>query len=199
VLETACEQAASWQRRFDVPLRMLVNVSGCQLANPLFPAEVGSVAGASGMLLGTLGLEVTESVLIDEAGASMTVLSDLGSRGVQLVLDDFGTGYSSLSYLRHFPLDGVKVDRSFTDGLGSSPQDAAIMKAIVEMCRVLGLAVIAEGVESEGQLEGLRELGCELAQGYLLCRPLPAEEIDDFLAARLSEAVAEKVSASVSL
>jgi EAL domain-containing protein (putative c-di-GMP-specific phosphodiesterase class I) len=199
VLETACEQAVCWQRRFDVPLRMLVNVSGCQLANPLFPAEVASVAAASGMLPGTLGLEVTESVLIDEAGASMTVLSDLGSRGVRLVLDDFGTGYSSLSYLRHFPLDGVKVDRSFTDGLGSSPQDAAIMKAIVEMCRVLGLAVIAEGVESEGQLEGLRQLGCELAQGYLLCRPLPAEEIGDFLAARLSEAVAEKVPASGSL
>jgi EAL domain-containing protein (putative c-di-GMP-specific phosphodiesterase class I) len=103
------------------------------------------------------------------------------------VLDDFGTGYSSLSYLRRFPLDGVKVDRSFTDGLGSSPQDVAIMKAIVEMCRVLGLAVIAEGIESETQLQQLRTLGCEQVQGYLVCRPLPADEISEFLERRFTQ------------
>jgi diguanylate cyclase (GGDEF)-like protein len=181
VLEAACEQGASWQRLHDPGLQMFVNVSGCQLANPLFPSEVAEIASRSGMLPGTLGLEVTESVLVDETAASMAVLSNLGARGVRLVLDDFGTGYSSLSYLRRFPLDGVKVDRSFTDGLGSSRQDAAIMKAIVEMCRVLGLAVIAEGVESEPQLQQLRRLGCEQVQGYLLCRPLPADEIGEFL------------------
>jgi diguanylate cyclase (GGDEF)-like protein len=185
VLETACEQAASWQRRFRLPLRIFVNVSGCQLNNPLFPLEVADIEAASGMLRGTLGLEVTESVLIDEAGASMTALSDLHSRGLRLVLDDFGTGYSSLSYLKRVPLDGVKVDRSFTDGLDGSPQDAAIMKAIVEMCGVLDLTVIAEGVESEGQLQQLRALGCEQAQGYLLCHPQPAEEIGEFLAEAL--------------
>jgi diguanylate cyclase (GGDEF)-like protein len=186
VLEAACEQGASWQRRYDPRLQMFVNVSGCQLANPLFPAEVADIASRSGMLPGTLGLEVTESVLVDETAASMTVLGNLEARGLRLVLDDFGTGYSSLSYLRRFPLDGVKVDRSFTDGLGSSRQDAAIMKAIVEMCRVLGLAVIAEGVESESQLQQLRDLGCEQVQGYLLCRPLPADEIREFLDRRFA-------------
>jgi diguanylate cyclase (GGDEF)-like protein len=186
VLEAACEQGAAWQRLHDPDLQMFVNVSGCQLANPLFPAEVAEIASRSGMLPGTLGLEVTESVLVDETAASMAVLSNLGARGVRLVLDDFGTGYSSLSYLRRFPLDGVKVDRSFTDGLGSSRQDAAIMKAIVEMCRVLGLAVIAEGVESEPQLQQLRRLGCEQVQGYLLCRPLPADEIGEFLDSRFA-------------
>jgi diguanylate cyclase (GGDEF)-like protein len=188
VLEAACEQAASWQRSLGCPLRMFVNVSGHQLANPLFPLEVADIAAASGMLAGTLGLEVTESVLIDEAGGSMTVLSELDSRGVRLVLDDFGTGYSSLSYLRRFPLDGVKVDRSFTDGIDGSRQDAAIMKAILEMCRALGLTVIAEGVESEGQLRQLQALGCEHAQGFLLCHPQPAESIGEFLARRLSDA-----------
>jgi diguanylate cyclase (GGDEF)-like protein len=181
VLEVACEQGAAWQQRHDPRLQMFVNVSGCQLANPRFPTEVDDIANRSGMMPGTLGLEVTESVLVDETATSMTVLGNLEARGVRLVLDDFGTGYSSLSYLRRFPLDGVKVDRSFTDGLGSSPQDVAIMKAIVEMCRVLGLAVIAEGIESETQLQQLRTLGCEQVQGYLVCRPLPADAITEFL------------------
>jgi len=102
------------------------------------------------------------------------------------MLDDFGTGYSSLSYLKRFHLDGVKVDRSFIDGLGSSPQDVAIMKAIVEMCRALGLTVVAEGVESSVQLKQLRQLGCEQVQGYLLCHPMPAAEVSEFLDRRLS-------------
>jgi EAL domain-containing protein (putative c-di-GMP-specific phosphodiesterase class I) len=104
---------------------------------------------------------------------------------VQLALDDFGTGYSSLSYLRNFPLDGVKVDRAFTDGLGGSERDVAIMRAIVEMCSALGLSVVAEGVESAAQLEQLEKLGCHHVQGYLLCRPMPAEELTGFLASRL--------------
>jgi len=185
VLREACAQGAQWQRGFGVPLHTFVNVSGCQLANPRFPAEVADIAGRSGLLAGTLGLEVTESVLIEEAGASVAVLAELHRRGLRLVLDDFGTGYSSLSYLRHFPLDTVKVDRSFTDGLGSSPRDAAIMSAIVEMCRALELTVVAEGVESQAQLTQLEQLGCEHAQGYLLCHPMPAEEVSAFLEERL--------------
>jgi diguanylate cyclase (GGDEF)-like protein len=195
VLETACEQGARWQRRFGVPLQMFVNVSGCQVANPLFPVEVDDIAKASGLLPGTLGLEVTESVLIDETGASMAVLGNLDARGLRLVLDDFGTGYSSLSYLRRFPLGGVKVDRSFTDGLGTSRQDAAIMKAIVEMCRALGLVVIAEGVESDSQLQQLRALGCAQVQGYLLCHPQGAEEIGEFLDGHLRWSLEETLVA----
>jgi diguanylate cyclase (GGDEF)-like protein len=181
VLQRACEQGAAWQRSFGVPLQMFVNVSGCQIANPQFPEEVADIARRCGLLPGTLGLEVTESVLIEEAGASIIVLSKLRAHGLRLVLDDFGTGYSSLGYLRRFPLDGVKVDRSFTDGLGSSAQDAAIMKAIIEMCRALGLAMVAEGVESSPQLKQLSQLGCAQVQGYLLCHPMPAEEISEFL------------------
>ncbi len=186
VLEQACQQGAAWQKRFDVPLQIFVNVSGCQIANPLFATEVAELARRSGLLEGTLGIEVTESVLID-AGSSMAVLENLHEHGLRLLLDDFGTGYSSLSYLRRFPLDGVKVDRSFIDDLGGCSKVAAIMKAIVEMCGTLGLAVVAEGVESETQLAQLRELRCERAQGYLLCHPLPAAAITEFLDGRFRE------------
>jgi diguanylate cyclase (GGDEF)-like protein len=185
VLREACAQGAAWQRRFETPLQMFVNVSGCQLAGAAFPGEVADVASASRLLPGTLGLEVTESVLIEEAGSAMDVLGTLHERGVRIVLDDFGTGYSSLSYLRQFPLDGVKVDRSFTDGLGDSRRDAAIMRAIVQMCQALELIVVAEGVESAAQLKQLRSLGCELVQGYLLCHPMPAEQAGEFIERRL--------------
>jgi diguanylate cyclase (GGDEF)-like protein/PAS domain S-box-containing protein len=190
VLERACAQAAVWQQRFGTPLQMFVNVSGRQIAKADFAAEVAQLASASGIHPGTLAIEVTESVLIDETGASVDVLESLHSHGLRLLLDDFGTGYSSLSYLRRFPLDGVKVDRAFIDGLGDGPEDLAIMRAIVEMCDVLGLPVVAEGVESECQLRHLRELGCQNAQGYLLCRPMPAAEITSFLAQRLLGTVA---------
>ena len=185
VLEQACEQGAAWQRQFELPLQMFVNVSGHQLANPLFPMEVAEIATRCSLLAGTLGLEVTESVLIGQEGSSATVLNELDAQGLRLMLDDFGTGYSSLSYLRRFPLGGVKVDRSFIDGLGDNPRDAAIMKAIVEMCRALGLTVVAEGVETDAQLRQLRQLGCERAQGYLLCHPRPPQEITEFLNERL--------------
>jgi diguanylate cyclase (GGDEF)-like protein len=186
VLETACAQGAEWQRRFGAPLQMFVNASGSQIANPLFPAEVADIVRRSGLLPGTLGVEVTESVLVEETGSSQSVLGSLHAHGLRLVLDDFGTGYSSLSYLRRFPLDSVKVDRSFVNGLGCNRQDAAIMKAIVEMCHVLDLTVVAEGVESEAQLEQVRRLGCEHVQGYLLARPLPVREAGEFLARSLS-------------
>jgi len=181
VLEVACQQGAAWQRQFGVPLQMFVNVSGRQIASALFPAEVADIASRSKLLPGTLALEVTETVLIEEVDSPITVLSELHEHGLRLMLDDFGTGYSSLSYLRRFPLAGVKVDRSFIDGLGSRPQDVTILRAIVEMCHGLGLSVVGEGVESAAQLEQLSDLGCEHAQGYLLCHPMPAEEIGEWL------------------
>ena len=120
VLEQACAQGAAWQRRFGVPLKVFVNASGRQIADAQFPAQVADIVRRSGLLPGTLGLEVTESVLIEEAESPMTVLNDLVDQGLRLVLDDFGTGYSSLSYLKDFPLHGLKIDRAFTRGLGSS-------------------------------------------------------------------------------
>jgi diguanylate cyclase (GGDEF)-like protein/PAS domain S-box-containing protein len=185
VLEEACSQGAAWQSRYDAPLQMFVNVSGRQLADPAFPTEVAEVATRSGLLHGSLGIEVTESVLIGEADSSTAVLGELNALGLQLVLDDFGTGYSSLGYLRRFPLSGLKVDRSFIDGLGDSNEDAAIMKAIVEMSGALGLTVVAEGVESGAQLQQLRALGCERIQGCLLCPPMSIEDLQEFLDERL--------------
>jgi diguanylate cyclase (GGDEF)-like protein len=187
VLERACEQGARWQREFRTPLKMFVNVSGMQIVNPAFVDEVAGIAQSSDMEPGTLGLEVTESVLVEAEGTAITVLSKLHEHGLCLMLDDFGTGYSSLGYLRSFPLDGVKIDRSFIDGLAEHAQDAAIIKAIIEMCAALGLSTVAEGIECEEQLTPLQELGCECVQGYLLCHPREATEIAEFLARHLPE------------
>ena len=190
VLEQACEQGAAWQRRFGLPLKMFVNASGRQIADPQFPADVAEIAQRSGLGPGTLGLEVTESVFIEEAGSTMAVLTELVEGGFRLVLDDFGTGYSSLSYLKQFPLDGLKIDRGFTQGLGRSPVDTAIVKAVIDMSRALGLTVVAEGVETEEQLEQLRLLACPRAQGYLFSRAQPAEEMSEYLGALLGEGTA---------
>lgn len=195
VLETACRQGASWQRRFGRPLKMFVNVSGRQIADPLFPVEVAEIVRHSGLRPGTLSLEVTESVLIDEAGATMTVLDQLMTDGVLLTLDDFGTGYSSLSHLKQFPLAGLKIDAVFTNGLGRTTADAAIVKSVIDLARALGLTVVAEGVETEEQLRHLRQLGCTRAQGFLFSRPQRSEEIDEFLGRFLTPAPAHVVTA----
>ena len=124
---------------------------------------------------------MTESVLIDEAGATMAVLDQLMADGVRLMLDDFGTGYSSLSYLKRFPLAGLKIDSVFINGLGRSDADTAIVKMVIDLARALGLTVVGEGVETDEQLNHLRRLGCTRAQGYLFSRARCAEEIDEFL------------------
>lgn len=181
VLETACAQATAWQKRYDSDLQMFVNASGRQIASPQFPREVRDIAMRSGMRPGTLGLEVTESVLIEEADSPMAVLNKLRRYGLRLVLDDFGRGYSSLSYLKQLPLDGMKIDRSFTDGLTGELKDVVIMRALVDMAHALGMSVVAEGVESPGQADELRRLGCRHVQGFLFSRPLPAASITCFL------------------
>ena len=189
VLEEATAQVAAWQRSFG-PLELCVNVSGRQLANPLFPAEVAAIARASGLLPGTLGLEITESVLIEDVSSPVAVLTALHEHGLRLLLDDFGTGYSSLSYLKKFPIDTLKLDRSFVEGIGLNAADTAIVEAIVRMASALEMSVVAEGVETELQLGTLRGLGCERAQGFLFAPPMPACEAADFLAAGRGAAVA---------
>jgi diguanylate cyclase (GGDEF)-like protein len=186
VLGEACSQVAAWQREFGVPLGLAVNVSGRQLARPGFAAEVARIAERSGLIAGTLGLEITESVLIEEADAPMAALAQLRQHGLRLSLDDFGTGYSSLSYLKRFPLDSLKLDRSFIRGLGSGEEDRAIVEAVVTMARTLGLDVVAEGVETERQLAEVRALECPFAQGYLFARPLPPAAMTDLLSDRLT-------------
>jgi diguanylate cyclase (GGDEF)-like protein len=183
VLEHAVAEVAGWSQTFpDIPLRVAVNVSGQQLARPEFLHEVRAALQASDLPPDRLGLEITESILINESGNPRSTLESLREIGVKVLIDDFGTGYSSLARLKRFPLDVIKIDRSFVDGVGAEDEDTAIVAAIVDIARSLGLQVIAEGVEGEVQLARLRELGCHAAQGYFFSGPVQGEEFAAFLA-----------------
>jgi diguanylate cyclase (GGDEF)-like protein/PAS domain S-box-containing protein len=177
VLSQACRQLQRWAA--EVPetsdLVVTVNLSGRQLGHPRLVAEVETVLHETAIDPARLDLEITESVLMDDVEMSADTLQRLKALGVRLVVDDFGTGYSSLSYLRQFPVDGMKVDRSFVDGLGTDPGDSAIVAAIVNLAHTLGLRAIAEGAETAEQLTELRQLGCDSAQGFFVARPLPPE------------------------
>jgi diguanylate cyclase (GGDEF)-like protein/PAS domain S-box-containing protein len=179
VLERACRQAAAWHaaRPDSRPIEMAVNLSAVQLASPGLVDTVQAALGASGLTPSLLCLEITETAMLRDPEATGEVLRRLGKLGVRLALDDFGTGYSSLSYLPHLPLDTLKIDRSFVDGLGSEDHDSAIVEAIIAMSRALSLGVVAEGVETECHVQELVRLGCERAQGFFFARPMPAAEI----------------------
>ena len=186
VLRTACAELARW--RATIPgaedLTVSVNVSPRQIARGELFGDVKEILHETGLPPEALALELTESALMEETDAPGAVLATLRSLGVRIVLDDFGTGYSSLSYLRRFPLDGLKLDRAFVDGL-ALPDAAAVVRAIIAMGATLGLEVTAEGIETREHAERLRELGCPLGQGYMLARPLPAAEAAAVLADRL--------------
>ena len=176
VLRTACADAARLR------INVTVNVSARQVASPELVDAVVAALEDSGLAPGDLGLEITEGLLLEESPATAQTLERLQALGVRLVLDDFGTGYSSLRYLQRHPLDVLKVDRSFVAGLGEDGQgDAAIVEAIVGMAQALGMRLIPEGVETEGQLRRLEALGCEFAQGFHLSLPLPAHELEALL------------------
>jgi EAL domain-containing protein (putative c-di-GMP-specific phosphodiesterase class I) len=142
---------------------------------------VARVLEETGLDPARLGLEITENVLITEADSPWNTLHSLKRLGVKLMLDDFGTGYSSLSYLKRFPVDVLKIDRTFVDGLGEEAEDSAIVKAVIGMAHTLELGVIAEGVETLAQAEALHALGCEKAQGYWFGRPRPTHETTPLL------------------
>jgi EAL domain-containing protein (putative c-di-GMP-specific phosphodiesterase class I) len=127
--------------------------------------------------------EITESTLMHDMERVIGVLHALRELGAYLSIDDFGTGFSSLSYLKRFPVEALKIDRSFVDGLGRNPEDSSIVRAVVELAHALGVAAVAEGVETPSQLAALRDIGCDFAQGYLLGRPLPPEVINERIAA----------------
>jgi diguanylate cyclase (GGDEF)-like protein len=184
VLDHACRQAARWYRdRPDSPpLTMSVNLSAAQVANPGIVDTVATAVRASGLDPSCLALELTESIMFGDSDELTQTLLALKSLGVRLVLDDFGTGYSPLAYLTRLPLDVLKVDRSFVDGLGIEPRDTAITEAIVAMSRALSLQVIGEGAETEEQVAELSRLGCDLVQGFHFSAPVPAGEITRMLA-----------------
>jgi diguanylate cyclase len=129
----------------------------------------------------TLALDITEGVLINASEDNVRTLDALKRMGIRLELDDFGTGYSSLSYLKHFPLDGVKIDKSFVEGLGEDTTDKAVVRTIIDLCHTLGLEVVAEGIETSEQAAMLRAMGCDSGQGYYFGRPLPGEEFAEQL------------------
>jgi EAL domain-containing protein (putative c-di-GMP-specific phosphodiesterase class I) len=183
VEESASRQVLAWheQRPDDRPIDLCVNVSARQVAHRDFAASVADVLSRTGLDPGHLRLEITESALVEESAVATASLEALSEMGVSLILDDFGTGYSSLAYLNRFPLDALKIDRSFVDALGIEQERTAIVEAIIGMARALSLDVIAEGVENEAQLSELRRLGCDFAQGHLFSRALPAEKIGRLL------------------
>ncbi|MHB1941432.1 MAG: GGDEF/EAL domain-containing response regulator [Acidiferrobacteraceae bacterium] len=178
VLRTACAQHNAWRAAGLPPLRMAVNVSGRQFSRGDLVGMVQRVMQESGMDQGMLELEITESVIMQNALAAVETLNTLSGMGVRLAIDDFGTGYSSLSYLKRFPIDLLKIDQTFVRDITSDPDDAAIVRAIITMARSLDIDVIAEGVETREQLEFLHAQGCYQAQGYYFGKPQPADVIE---------------------
>jgi EAL domain-containing protein (putative c-di-GMP-specific phosphodiesterase class I) len=176
VLEQACGQLAEWQVTAPT-MSVAVNLSVRQMLVPGFADVVKDVLTRTGVCATDLCLELTESVFMGDVDYFATMLAGLKALGVRLSIDDFGTGYSSLSYLKRFPVDAVKVDRAFVDGLGTDPHDTALVAAIIAMAAALDLEVTAEGVETSDQLAIVRRLGCQRAQGFFLARPMPAADL----------------------
>jgi len=181
VLDAACTDAVAWQTAGLPPLRVAVNVSGRQIGNDHVVDKVAAALKNSGLAPQLLEVEVTESVVMQDAARAISTLNALKDMGVTLAIDDFGTGYSSLSYLKRFPVNKLKIDKSFVDGMVDDPDDAAIVMAIIAMAQSLRHTVIAEGVETEAQAERLRAYGCDEMQGYLFSRPLPADQFVELL------------------
>ena len=183
VLATASRQASHWQHVFGACApEMWVNISSQQLGKQHLTGIVEQVLVSTGLAPAKLGLEVTERQLIGSADSVRADLIALRDLGLRLAVDDFGTGFNSLSYLRRFPFDEIKIDQSFISGLGRDRTDTAVTSSVIALGRSLELTVVAEGVETEDQYHRLQDLGCDLAQGYLLKRPAPAETIDLLLA-----------------
>ncbi|HEX4775361.1 MAG TPA: EAL domain-containing protein, partial [Acidimicrobiia bacterium] len=180
VLEESCRQVVEWQAHRPEgarPLTISVNLSPRQLTEPTLLDEVTRVLDETGIDPDCVWLEITESTLMHDAESAVSTLRALRLLGVHLSVDDFGTGYSSLSYLKRFPVEALKVDRSFVDGLGNEPGDSAIVTAVVTMAHALGLRAIAEGLETPIQLRELRTLGCDMAQGFMFGVPRSATEL----------------------
>jgi EAL domain-containing protein (putative c-di-GMP-specific phosphodiesterase class I) len=184
VLRTACAQSRAWQASGMPPLRLSVNLSARQVRRPNLVGTVRAALEASGLDPSCLELELTESMMMQNVDATRATLQALNEMGVRLSVDDFGTGYSSLGYLKRFPIDTLKIDRSFVRDVTTDHDDAAIVTAIIAMAHRLRLRVVAEGVESEEQVEFLRKYACDDLQGYLLGRPVPAEQFAEWLGAR---------------
>jgi EAL domain-containing protein (putative c-di-GMP-specific phosphodiesterase class I) len=183
VLHQACHQARAWQRRGIRDLTMAVNISGVQFQQANFVESVAYALAASNLAARFLELELTETVLMQNAAGAIGMLEQLHRMGVALSIDDFGTGYSSLNYLKRLPIHKLKIDQSFIRDISRDSDDAAIVNAIIGLAHSLRLRVVAEGVERQEQLNFLRVLGNDEYQGFLHSRPLPAAELEPMLVA----------------
>ena len=178
VLRQACRQQCAWRKTELPALRVGVNLSPRQLQHSGLVRSVLAILDETGCDPSALDLEITEGVLVRNAGAAQAVLQELSAAGLQCSIDDFGTGYSSLSYIKHLPTDRIKIDQSFVRDVTVDRDDAAIVSAIITLGRELGKEVVAEGVETDDQIKFLRDRGCGLAQGFAYCRPVPADELE---------------------
>lgn len=189
VIRTACRQIKLWQDRGLDSLHVAVNLSARQFRQKDLSVRIIGILRDSGLLANALELEVTESLLMENLELSIETLLKLQQEGIGISVDDFGTGYSSLSYLKRLPINTLKIDQSFVRDIATDPDDAAIATAIIGLAQNLKLKVVAEGVETEEQLQFVRERKCDQMQGYLLSRPLPADKFEQWLSARIDSSV----------
>jgi EAL domain-containing protein (putative c-di-GMP-specific phosphodiesterase class I) len=181
VLQEACRQAMAWRAQGLPPLVMAVNLSAVQFRRGELQPSITRILQRTGFDPRMLELELTESIMIHDAEAVLASVRQLKQLGIRLSIDDFGTGYSSLSYLKRFDVDKLKIDQGFVRDLARNPDDAAIVRAIIQMAASLGLQTIAEGVEDAGALALLRQFGCHEAQGYYFARPMEAQALADYV------------------
>lgn len=186
ILRTACEQVAHWREAGLPPMRVAVNISARQFNDHELPAMIQRILQSSKLEPACLELELTESLLADDVEAANTILHRLKKLGVMLSLDDFGTGYSSLAQLKRFPLDILKIDRSFVADISDQHSGATIIRTIIKLAHNLGMSALAEGVETPAQQAFLQSHGCDAMQGYLISRPLPVDEFERWVRAQLS-------------
>jgi len=181
VLRTACSQVAVWQKKIGRELTIAVNISARQLQDPGLTSKIRTALAVSDLPPHSLVLEITESATVEDTESAIEVLNALKALGVRIAIDDFGTGYSSLSYLRRFPVDQLKVDRSFISEFVTNPEDLAIVSSVINLGHSLGLSVVAEGVESADQLLRLNEMKCDEGQGFIWRRPANAHDVSQWL------------------
>ncbi|MCG7963596.1 MAG: EAL domain-containing protein, partial [Candidatus Thiodiazotropha taylori] len=181
VLNEACRQNKAWQDAGHQSIRVAINLSSMQFIQRDLSHKVDNSLHSSGLDPKYLEFEITESILMRNVNETIATLNEFKMMGINISVDDFGTGYSSLSYLKRFPLNSLKIDRSFIRDIPENADDVTITSAIIAMAHQLNLGVVAEGVESQRQLDFLHQQGCEMAQGYFFSKPLPAEEFEAML------------------
>jgi EAL domain-containing protein (putative c-di-GMP-specific phosphodiesterase class I) len=182
VLQTACHQLKAWHDEGCLRVPVAVNLSAVEFKQRDLVREISAVLASTGLAAHYLEIELTESVLMDRDSHVLETLNALSGMGVGLTIDDFGTGYSSLGYLKRYPIDKLKIDRCFVSEVTGEGHDLAITTAIIQMARSLRLETVAEGVETQAQMDALRDMGCDQFQGFLISHPLPAQDIRVFIA-----------------